>query len=107
MRTGLRAALAATLLLLLTASCNRPFVFIQLTDTQIGFGDKTEGYVWSDSLMCLAVDAVNRVRPACVIITGEGTFKVTSYEEYETKKVTTKKVKKIVTREVVDEVYDD
>ena len=42
----------------------------------------------------------------CVIITGEGTFKVTNYEEYETKKVTTKKVKKIVTREVVEEVYD-
>jgi outer membrane protein OmpA-like peptidoglycan-associated protein len=42
----------------------------------------------------------------CVIITGEGTFKVTSYEEYETKKVTTKKVKKIVTREVIEEVYD-
>lgn len=43
----------------------------------------------------------------CVIITGEGTFKVTNYEEYDTKKVTTKKVKKIVTREVIDEVYDD
>ena len=42
----------------------------------------------------------------CVIITGEGTFKVTNYEEYETKKVTTKKVKKTVIREVVDEVYD-
>lgn len=42
----------------------------------------------------------------CVIITGQGTFKVTNYEEYETKKVTTKKVKKIVTREVVEEVYD-
>ena len=42
----------------------------------------------------------------CVIITGEGTFKVTNYEEYDTKKVTTKKVKKIVTREVIDEVYD-
>lgn len=41
----------------------------------------------------------------CVIITGEGTFKVTTYEEYDTKKVTTKKVKKMVTREVVEEVY--
>jgi len=42
----------------------------------------------------------------CVIITGEGTFKVTNYEEYETKKVTTKKVKKTVIKEVVEEVYD-
>ena len=41
----------------------------------------------------------------CVIITGEGTFKVTTYEEYDAPKVTTKKVKKMVTREVVEEVY--
>lgn len=43
----------------------------------------------------------------CVIITGEGTFKVTKYEEYDVKKVSTKKVKNIVTREVVDEIYED
>lgn len=42
----------------------------------------------------------------CVIITGEGTFKVTKYEEYDSQKITTKKVKQTVTREVVEEVYD-
>lgn len=36
----------------------------------------------------------------CVIITGEGTFKVTDYEEVEVKKATTKKVKKTVPRYV-------
>lgn len=41
----------------------------------------------------------------CVIITGEGTFKVTKYEEYDVQKVTTKKVQKTVTREVVEEVW--
>lgn len=41
----------------------------------------------------------------CVIITGEGTFKVTTYEEYDSKKVTTKKVKKTVTREVVEDEW--
>ena len=41
----------------------------------------------------------------CVIITGEGTFKVTNYEEYDAQKVTTKKVKKTVTREVVEEEW--
>jgi len=41
----------------------------------------------------------------CVIITGEGTFKVTTYEEYDTKKVTTKKVQKTVTREVVEDEW--
>ena len=41
----------------------------------------------------------------CVIITGEGTFKVTNYEEYDVQKVTTKKVKKIVTREVVEDEW--
>jgi outer membrane protein OmpA-like peptidoglycan-associated protein len=39
----------------------------------------------------------------CVIITGEGTFKVTYYEEYDVPKVTTKKVQQTVTREVVEE----
>ena len=41
----------------------------------------------------------------CVIITGEGTFKVTNYEEYDAQKVTTKKVKKTVIREVVEEEW--
>ena len=41
----------------------------------------------------------------CVIITGEGTFKVTTYEEYDTKKVSTKKVQKTVTREVVEDEW--
>lgn len=36
----------------------------------------------------------------CVIITGEGTFKVTTYEEVDVEKQTTKKVKKSVSREV-------
>ncbi len=42
----------------------------------------------------------------CVIVTGEGTFKVTTYEEVEVEKQTTKKVKKEVTRqkEVQEEV---
>ena len=41
----------------------------------------------------------------CVIITGEGTFKVTKYEEYDAQKITTKKVKKTVMREVVEEEW--
>jgi outer membrane protein OmpA-like peptidoglycan-associated protein len=36
----------------------------------------------------------------CVIVTGEGTFKVTTYEEVEVEKQGTKKVKKSVTRQV-------
>ncbi|MBR1414533.1 MAG: OmpA family protein [Prevotella sp.] len=42
----------------------------------------------------------------CAIVTGEGTFKVTTYEEVEVEKQTTKKVKKEVTRqkEVQEEV---
>ena len=43
----------------------------------------------------------------CVIITGEGTFKVTKYEEYDAQKITTKKVKKTVTRDIVEEKYED
>jgi len=36
----------------------------------------------------------------CVIVTGEGTFKVTTYEEVEVEKQTTKKVKKAVSRDM-------
>ena len=60
-----------TVTVLSAVSCDRSFVFMQLTDTQIGFRDKTEGYAWSDSLMQAAVAAVNRVHPACVVITGD------------------------------------
>ncbi len=65
----LTALLAAALLI--AVSCDRSFTFIQLTDTQIGFRDKTEGYAWSDSLMQEAVKAVNRTLPSCVIVTGD------------------------------------
>ena len=41
----------------------------------------------------------------CVIITGEGTFKVTKTEEYDVQKVTTKKVQQTVTREVIEEEW--
>ncbi len=62
------AALAALALV----SCGpKELVFIQMSDPQIGFRDKTEGYVKSDSLMKLAVEAVNRIKPAMVIITGD------------------------------------
>jgi hypothetical protein len=36
----------------------------------------------------------------CVIITGEGTFKVTTYEEVEVEKQTTKKVQKTQPRDI-------
>lgn len=62
------AALAALFL----ASCGpEEFTFIQMTDPQVGFKDKTEGYAQSDSLFKLAVAAVNRIKPAVVVITGD------------------------------------
>ena len=59
--------------LLALAACNKPksFTFIQLTDTQIGFIDTTTHYVLSDSLLGLAVEAVNRIHPASVVVTGD------------------------------------
>ena len=43
--------------LMLTAACNsfEPFTFVQMSDTQIGFIDKSERYSHSDSLMKAAV----------------------------------------------------
>ena len=47
------------------------FTFVQLSDPQIGFLDPSPSYACSDSLMGLAVEAVNALRPACVVITGD------------------------------------
>ena len=57
----------------LLAGCNRfePFTFVHMADTQIGFHDTTAHFVHSDSLMKAAVEAVNALNPACVIIAGD------------------------------------
>lgn len=47
------------------------FCFVQMSDPQIGFRDKSQGFVHSDSLFDLAVKEVNLLKPACVIITGD------------------------------------
>ena len=48
-----------------------PFTFVQMSDPQIGFMDRSPGYGQSDSLMMAAVAAVNAVDPAFVIMTGD------------------------------------
>ncbi|MBQ4390297.1 MAG: hypothetical protein II824_10105 [Bacteroidales bacterium] len=48
-----------------------PFVFVQMSDTQIGFIDKSPAYAHSDSLMKAAVDAANALHPAYVFVTGD------------------------------------
>ena len=62
-------ALAATLFV----SCNpfKPFTFVQMSDTQIGFMDDTPHYQHTDSLVKAAVDAINLLNPALVINTGD------------------------------------
>lgn len=68
MKKLLLSALAALALV----SCSpKELVFIQMSDPQIGFKDKTEGYAKTDSLMQLAVEAINRIKPALVVITGD------------------------------------
>lgn len=57
---------------LILASCGpKEFTFIQMSDPQVGFLDATEGYSQSDSLMRLAVDIINNMEPAVVLITGD------------------------------------
>ena len=48
-----------------------PFTFVQMSDPQIGFFDRSPGYGQSDSLMMAAVAAVNALEPACVFMTGD------------------------------------
>lgn len=61
------------LAIVLATACNSftPFTFVQMSDTQIGFNDDSPFYDHSDSLMKAAVDAVNALKPACVIVTGD------------------------------------
>ena len=55
------------------ASCNSftPFTFVHLSDTQIGFIDKSPQFAHSDSLMKAAVLAVNELDPLLVVNTGD------------------------------------
>ena len=48
-----------------------PFTFVQMSDTQIGFMDRSPGYGQTDSLMMAAVAAVNAVDPVLVLMTGD------------------------------------
>lgn len=59
--------------LLVLAACARvePFTFVQMSDTQIGFMDRSEGYAHSDTLMKKAVAEVNALDPALVVLTGD------------------------------------
>ena len=58
----------------LICSCGpkfEPFVFVHMTDTQIGFQDKSEGYVHSDSLIVAAITSINDLKPEFAVVTGD------------------------------------
>lgn len=59
--------------LALTVSCRsfEPFIFVQMSDPQIGFLDESPAYAHSDSLLKAAVDGVNALNPAFVFVTGD------------------------------------
>ena len=70
----LRILAISTLTAMMFASCSgkfTPFTFVHCTDTQIGFGDKSEGFVHSDSLLTAAVDAINSLKPEFTVVTGD------------------------------------
>ncbi|MBR0531882.1 MAG: metallophosphoesterase [Bacteroidales bacterium] len=70
----LRILAVSTLTAIMFASCTgkfTPFTFVHCTDTQIGFGDKSEGFVHSDSLLTAAVDAINSLKPEFTVVTGD------------------------------------
>ena len=47
------------------------FLFVQMTDPQIGFRDKSPGYGQTDTLMQKAVALANSFRPEAVFVTGD------------------------------------
>lgn len=70
--------------MLLAVSCGnvKDFVFVQITDTQVGFMDRSEHFTESDSLLKDAVDAINRIKPSCVILTGDLTNDYKNEEQW-------------------------
>ena len=48
-----------------------PFMFVQMSDPQIGFMDRSAGFTQTDSLFKAAVDAVNAISPVLVVMTGD------------------------------------
>lgn len=70
----LRTMILSTLAILPLVSCAgkfTPFTFVHCTDTQIGFGDNSEGFVHSDSLLNAAVNAINELKPEFAVVTGD------------------------------------
>ena len=68
------SALSLIITLCFLASCSPKFTvftFVQMTDPQIGFRDNSQGLVHTDTLFSKAVEAVNALKPECVIITGD------------------------------------
>ena len=64
--------IAAVVLLPMARSYrNRPLVFVQMSDPQIGFLDTSAVYALTDSLMRRAVEEVNALGPELVVITGD------------------------------------
>ena len=45
--------------------------FVQITDPQIGFCDESEHFVETDSHLRQAVEMINAIDPACVVVTGD------------------------------------
>ena len=48
-----------------------PFTFVQLSDPQIGFMDRSAGFTQTDSLFKAVVDATNALNPEFIIMTGD------------------------------------
>ena len=66
--------LIVTAVLTILNACSpssKPFKFIHMSDTQIGFVDQSEGYSHSDSLFRAAAAQANAEKPDLVFITGD------------------------------------
>ena len=57
-------------LALLTTAAARPFFFVQITDPQLGFKEK-DSMEQGVKLLTETVEAINRIHPAFVVVTGD------------------------------------
>lgn len=56
--------------------------FVHMSDPQIGFMDESGHFAVSDSLLGDAVAAINRIKPSCVVVTGDMVNNIGNTEQH-------------------------
>ena len=100
------------ILTLFSCSClssrdsNKPFMFIQMADTQFGMKDKDKSFDFETKNFELAVDKANKMKPAFIVICGDLINKPGDFEQKREFKRIIKKLHKSIPLYLVSGNHD-